>query len=312
MHHTTKTWGHRLVGWVASTYAGMIAIVIGLMAVHNGLDFQRRWRDRRRRLLVPAADHGREYLRFTLNERIQHWVLAGSFFTLALTGFALRFGWRVAWLDGEIQQVLRAGVHRGAAILFMSLAVYHLGYLLLTSRGRHMARAILPRLWSVGDFACCAGACLRLGPPSLSDWRELIATVKYNLGLSRKRPAYGRFTYVEKMEYWALAWGAVVMVTTGVVLWFETPFLNRFPYWAFDLFRIVHFYEALLATLAIVVWHLYSTVLSPDVFPLNRAMTRGTLTHEEMVREHPREIDAAQKREDDDLEQAKAAAEASK
>jgi hypothetical protein len=92
------------------------------------------------------------------------------------------------------------------------------------------------------------------------------------------------------MEYWALVWGTIIMVVTGLALWFAIPFLNRFPYWALDLFRTVHLYEAILATLAIVVWHLYATIINPDVFPLNRAMTRGTLTHEEMLREHPRDL----------------------
>jgi thiosulfate reductase cytochrome b subunit len=89
------------------------------------------------------------------------------------------------------------------------------------------------------------------------------------------------------------------MVTTGLVLWFETPFLNRFPYWTFELFRTVHFYEAMLAGLSIVVWHLYATVVNPDVFPLNRAMTRGTLTSEEMLREHPLDINPTLRREND-------------
>jgi thiosulfate reductase cytochrome b subunit len=118
----------------------------------------------------------------------------------------------------------------------------------------------------------------------------MLATIRYNLGLTQDRPAYGRFAYWEKTEYWALAWGAAIMVGTGLALWLETPFLNRFPYWAFDLLRTVHFYEATLAVLAILVWHLYYTVVNPDVFPLNRAMTRGTLTREEMEREHPLDI----------------------
>ena len=122
-----------------------------------------------------------------------------------------------------------AGLHRGAAALFLALAVYHLGYLVLTPRGRAMVRALLPRVRRVVDLACCGGACMRLGPPSVADWRELWATLKYNLGVTRTRPAYGRFTYWEKMEYWALVWGTVVMMTTGLVLWFETPFLNLFP-----------------------------------------------------------------------------------
>jgi cytochrome b subunit of formate dehydrogenase len=271
-------------------YLGMITAVIGLMLIHNGLDFQRRWRDRRRRLPPHNGAASQEILRFTFNERIQHWILAASFSTLALSGFALRFGWQLPWLKGQLQQTLRADIHRAAAVIFIVLAVYHLMYLALTRRGREMGRAILPRIRSAADVFCCAGACFRVGPPSLSDWRELVATIKYNSGLTKEPPAYDRFAYWEKMEYWALLWGGLIMTATGLVLWLETPFLNRFPYWAFELFRTVHLYEAALAGLAIVVWHFYYTIVNPDVFPLNRAMTRGTVTYEEMLREHPLDI----------------------
>ena len=86
-----------------------------------------------------------------------------------------------------------------------------------------------------------------------------------NRPYARERPAYGRFTYWERMEYWALVWGAGVMISTGVILWFEVPVLNRVPYWAFELARTVHLYEAILATLAIIVWHLYFVVAVPSV-----------------------------------------------
>jgi cytochrome b subunit of formate dehydrogenase len=291
VHHSDRTFGHRLVDLVGSMYGGMVAIVIGLMAAHNAIDFQRRWRDRARPGGAAGPDAAEPLLRFTGVERAQHWLLAGSFATLAASGFALRLGWRLPWVSGDIQETGRAMIHRGAATVFVALVVYHVGYLLVTARGRALARAILPRVWSAADVARCGLACMRLGPPGRSDWRELIATLRYNLGLVSERPAYGRFAYWEKMEYWALAWGAVVMVATGLVLWLETPFLNRFPYWAFELFRTVHFYEALLAMLAILVWHLYYTVINPDVFPLNRAMTRGWLTREEMERDHPLELE---------------------
>jgi cytochrome b subunit of formate dehydrogenase len=288
VHHTARTFGHRLVDLVAGMYGGMIAVVIGLMAVHNALDFQRRWRDRRgARTMVSGGEYGR----FTLSERVQHWTLAGSFATLAVTGFWLRLGWTVPLVEGDLQESLRAGIHRGAAVLFGGLAFYHVGYLALSSGGRSLARAILPRIRGTRDALLCVAACARLGPPTRSDWRELIATVRYNVGLTSDRPQHGRFTYWEKMEYWALAWGATVMISTGLVLWFEVPALNRVPYWAFELFRTVHFYEATLAVLAIVVWHLYYVVVNPDVFPLNRAMTRGTLTAAEMAREHPLAIE---------------------
>lgn len=294
IHHVDRGLGHRLVDWVQGMYAGMVVVVIGLMVLHNGLDFRRRWvdadRQERAREVTQTAEIP-ELVRFTLNERIQHWTLAASFTTLAITGLALRFVWRLPWVGGQLQETVRAGTHRAAAVVFMGLAVYHLGYLVFTARGRAMARTILPRLRSIGDVARCMAACYRFGPPGLVDWREMLETIRYNLGLSPHRPAYGRFAYWEKTEYWALAWGAVIMVATGLALWLETPFLNRFPYWAFDLLRTVHFYEATLAVLAILVWHLYYTVVNPDVFPLNRAMTRGTLTREEMERDHPLDIE---------------------
>lgn len=292
VHHSAKTWGHRLVDWVRVLYRGIVVGVLGLMVIHNGLDFQRRWRDRRYRQPVPAPEGAEEFLRFTRNERLQHWVAAGSFGALALTGFALRLRWRIPWVADEAQQPTRALLHRGAAVLFLGVALYHLGYVVGTARGRALLRAMLPRLRNATDQTV----------RRLSDWREQLATLRYNLGLALARPAYGRFTYWEKLEYWALVWGTLIMTGTGLALWLETPFLNRFPYWALDIGRTVHWYEAILAVGAIVVWHLYATVVNPDVFPLNRAMTRGTLTYEEMVRDHPLEINTPVDRNEDDAE----------
>ena len=74
------------------------------------------------------------------------------------------------------------------------------------------------------------------------------------------------------------------------VLWFEVPFLNRFPFWGFELATVAHYFEAILATLAIVVWHFYFTMFNPDVFPISTAMIGGELTRKEMEREHPQEL----------------------
>ena len=294
IHHLPRTLGHRLVDLARVMYRMMIVVIIGLMLLHNGLDFLRRVRDRqaarRASRAAPEATETRTYQRFTRSERVQHWVLAGSFITLAVTGFALTEGWRVPWVSPQTGAVLRSAIHRAAAVVFMSLALYHLGYLAFTARGRQTMRAMVPRLRGTVDAVCCAASCLWLGPPSRSDWRSLIQTVRYNLGLAQERPRQGRFTYAEKMEYLALLWGAAVMIGTGLALWFEVPFLNRFPFWSFQLATVVHLYEALLATLAIVVWHFYFTILRPGVFPLSKAMITGQLTREEMEREHPDEL----------------------
>lgn len=295
IHHLPRTAGHRLVDLARVMYQMMIVGVIGLMVLHNGLDFTRRWKDRPKApktigAAAAASAAGPTYLRFTPNERLQHWLLALSFITLAVTGFMLTMGWNFPGVSAQSGATLRAGTHRLAAAVLIAVGLYHLGYLAFTQRGRQVIRDLVPRLTRVANVVCCAGSCLRLGPPSMADWKDLVQLVKYNLGLTRERPQFGRFTYAEKMEYFALVWGTLVMVITGMALWFEVPFLNRFPFWSFQLATVVHYYEAILATLAIVVWHFYFTMFNPDVFPISKAMVTGELTLEEMEREHPQEL----------------------
>lgn len=308
IHHRPDTPGHKLVDVVRTMYVMMIVVTVGLMFGHNVLDFWRRarqrWLERKRNTANSATRENRPselpeepqlnkrtyILRFTAAERIQHWTLAASFMVLALTGFALQYGWNIPLLEAQQSALWRGFLHRGAAVVFMLLAVHHVGYVSFSRRGRSNLRALIPRLRSLKDIACRCAACFRLGPPSLSDWRDLIATVKYNLGLTQTRPAMGRFTYAEKMEYFALLWGSAVMILTGLILWFEVPFLNRFKYWVFDLATVVHLYEAVLATLAIIVWHFYFTIFNPHVFPLSTTMVTGRISREEMEREHKLEL----------------------
>ena len=296
VHHRPRSFGHRLVDGMRSMYLVLILVAVGAALAHNGLDLNRRLLDRRqaRRLGAPPARHheeGASYLRFTRLERAQHWLLAASFVTLALTGFALKLGWRPAWVGGEAWEAGRAAAHRTAAVVFVVLAAFHLAWLLLAPRGRAFARAILPRVRRPVDVLCAIGCCMRCGPPSAEDWRDMLQALRYDLGLASERPRFDRFGYVEKMEYLGLVWGSLVMVVTGLALWFEVPFLNRFPAWGLQLATVIHWFEALLATLFILVWHFYWTMLNPDVFPMSRAMTSGRLTREEMEREHPLELE---------------------
>lgn len=264
----------------------MIVVLVGAMLFHNAIDFAGRAR-RRRRATPSHVENEGAFLRFTLGERIQHWVLASTFMTLVLTGFALKFGWTLPGVADSWNVVLRAWGHRVAAVIFLALSVYHVGYLLLTTRGRATARALWPRFDRAANVVCCLASCVRLGPPSVSDWRDLVHTVRYNLGREAAPARMGRFSYAEKMEYFALVWGSIVMAVTGLALWFATPFLNRFPYWAIELATTIHLYEAILASLAIVVWHFYFTLFNPDVFPVSRVMFTGQIGAEEQAREHP-------------------------
>jgi cytochrome b subunit of formate dehydrogenase len=184
--------------------------------------------------------------------------------------------WWVAGIRSLSDKVfdLRGIIHRSAAVLMVSASVYHLFYILFTRRGRELIRDLRPRL---------------------QDLRDAMGIMKYNLGLSARKPKFGRFSYIEKSEYWALLWGTIVMGFTGMVMWFDNTFIGLFSKTGYDISRTVHFYEAWLATLAIIVWHLYYVIFNPDIYPLNVAWFKGTLTEAEMEEDHPLELERLRK-----------------
>lgn len=217
------------------------------------------------------------YVRWSKNERIQHWTLAISFILLVITGFALKYPetWWVRPFAGvEWLFDLRGLVHRICGAVFLALGVYHTFYMFGTHRGRQLIAAFRP---------------------TLKDLRDVGRNMAYNLGLSKHPPQFSHFSYMEKAEYFALIWGAVIMGVTGLMLWFENITLRFFPKWVIDLATVIHLYEAWLATLAIVVWHFYYVIINPDVYPLNTSMVTGKLTEKEMRDEYFLEWEALQK-----------------
>jgi cytochrome b subunit of formate dehydrogenase len=98
---------------------------------------------------------------------------------------------------------------------------------------------------------------------------------------------------VEKAEYWALVWGTAVMVLTGVLLWFDNWFIQRLPAVVLEVASVVHYYEAWLAMLAILVWHAYATVLNPKVYPMNPSWLTGRMPEEMYRHEHPEHVEEA-------------------
>ncbi len=240
--------GSRINRWVRRIYLALIFGVIGTLAVHNGL----LWWRRAVVTLRLSRQTGEE--RLDCNQRWQHGVLAVSFIVLAWSGFALKFpdSW-AAWLLGG-DETIRRWSHRGAALILVGLGVYHLAYLALTARGRVWLREFLPR-----------GA----------DWQELRERVRHLLGRAPEpRPAH-RFGYVEKFEYWAVIWGTCIMAVTGFVLWFPVAVSRWVPRWVVEVALTIHYYEAILACLAIVVWHFYHVIFDPGVYPINWAFWTG-------------------------------------
>jgi cytochrome b subunit of formate dehydrogenase len=217
----------------------------------------------------------RKYLRLTLNERFQHLNLMINFTILVITGFALKYPtafWVSPIAEAPAGMTIRGFIHRLSGVAILVLGGYHLLYLIFTERGRQIALDMIPK-WK--------------------DARDLWETLKNNLFINRpaKEIKMGRFNYREKLEYLALVWGTFVMGATGFILWYEVQWLRYFPKWTYEVAQAVHFYEAILATLAIVVWHFYSVLLDPDVYPMSWAWITGHLTEHEMKLEHGLELE---------------------
>ena len=111
--------------------------------------------------------------------------------------------------------------------------------------------------------------------------------MRYLAGLSDEKPKIGRFGYAEKIEYWAVIWGTIIMGVTGLMIWFKLDVTRFLPRWAVDVALTIHYYEAVLACLAIVVWHFYHVIFDPDIYPLNTACWNGRVSEEWQKHEHP-------------------------
>jgi cytochrome b subunit of formate dehydrogenase len=114
--------------------------------------------------------------------------------------------------------------------------------------------------------------------PTIKDARDMVDVFLYNLGLSSREPKFAKFNYAEKMEYWAFMWGTVVMALSGFLLWFNNFTLRHFPKWVSDAATAVHWYEALLATFSILIWHFYLVIFDPMVYPMDTAWLDGRIS----------------------------------
>jgi cytochrome b subunit of formate dehydrogenase len=217
----------------------------------------------------------KKYLRMTLNERAQHLNLFINFTILVITGFALKYPeafWVEPITDVPLGMTFRGFLHRLSGVAIVFLGGYHVLYLIFTERGRGVLKGMIPKL---------------------NDAVDLWETLKNNLFINRpaKELKMGRFNFREKLEYLGLIWGTLVMTVTGFILWFKEPWLMNFPMWTYDVVRAIHFYEAILATLTIIVWHFYSVIFNPDVYPMNWAWITGKMTEHEMELEHGLELE---------------------
>jgi formate dehydrogenase gamma subunit len=210
----------------------------------------------------------RYYQRFSIYERFEHIVMLLSFTTLAVTGLPQKYpeagvSQFIVGLLGGIELI--RSIHHFAATLLMLGTVYHIvavGYKIYVKRTQ---MSMLP---------------------GLQDAKDALQAFLYNIGIGKTRPQMGRFTFEEKAEYWALVWGTAIMAITGFMMWNPIATAKFLPGEAIPAAKAAHGAEAVLAVLAIIVWHMYAVHLKR----FNKAMWTGKLTEEEMLHEHPLEL----------------------
>lgn len=243
------------VRWIRYLYLGLIFVTIGGMVIHNGLAL-------RRKFTIWMQSEHRTIERLSLSQRVQHWLLLLSFITLVVSGFALVYP---EMFSLGMSEATRRLVHRVAAVVMMGVGIFHVIYVFGTNEGRAWVRDMMPER---------------------KDLRDVVQAFRYFATGRGERPKFHRFGYPEKSEYWAVVWGTVIMGATGLMIWFKVGIFNFLPRWWVDVAIAIHFYEAVLATLAILVWHLYHVIYDPDVYPVNLAFYDGRISEERYREEH--------------------------
>jgi cytochrome b subunit of formate dehydrogenase len=223
-----------------------------------------------------------QFQRFSRLNRVLHVLMIVSFMALALTGMTLKFSYTswAAFLSRRLGGFESAGfIHRAAACVMFGIFVAHL-WDLNRKRRLQYGGSLLKML---------------LGPDSMlfgiRDLREFISSLKWFVGAG-PRPRYGRWTYWEKFDYFAVFWGIFVIGSTGLMLWFPVLFTHFLPGWLINVATIIHSDEALLATGFIFTVHFFNTHLRPEKFPMDTVVFTGRMPVAEWKRDKPAEYDA--------------------
>jgi cytochrome b subunit of formate dehydrogenase len=269
--------------WLFWTFWGMTSLLLGVFVfggVHTLLWLPRAFQMRWKHADKPANPNGKQYERFSRLNRVLHALMIISFLSLALTGLTLKFSytkWAVI-LSRILGGFESAGyIHRVAATLMFGVFITHIVDLIRRKRQENTS-------WRKMLF----------GPttilPTRKDLSDFVNSIKWFLGFG-ERPKYGRWTYWEKFDYFAVFWGIFIIGSTGLTLWFPEFFTRFLPGGAINVATIIHSDEALLAAGFIFTIHFFNTHLRPEIFPMDTVIFTGRVSVEELRRDRPAEYE---------------------
>jgi cytochrome b subunit of formate dehydrogenase len=201
-------------------------------------------------------------VRFGLWQRLEHWLLAVVFLSLVATGLPQKYNDADAsvWVINALGGIDNARfLHRILACTFVGESLLHVAAIGVTVASRRFRPTMVV---------------------TFQDFRDAFNMLRYSLGMVPQRPEFDRYDYRQKFEYWGIVFGAVIMIVTGLTLWFPTYVTRLLPGQLVPAAKEMHSGEALLALLVIVIWHFYDVVFSPSVFPLDTGMITGVISRE--------------------------------
>ena len=219
----------------------------------------------------PRISPPKTYKRFDLTQRLEHGIFMASFSMLGLTGLIQKFSsspisLMIMRFLGGIENTRQ--IHHIAAIVMILVSIFHVLNVLYRILVLRTRLSMLP--W-------------------LDDFKHLFQDIAYYLGLRKQRAYYGRYNYAEKVEYLAVVWGTLLMGLTGFLMWNPISTTRFLPGEFIPAAKVAHGAEAILAVLAIVVWHFYNVHYNPDKFPMSWVWLTGRISEAEIAREHPLE-----------------------
>lgn len=210
--------------------------------------------------------------RFSRGRIFEHWLAVFTFTILVVTGISQRFfaldisQWLILKLGGIDNVRL---IHRYAAAVFVIAAASHI-------------------------VIAALGIVLKKWQPSMvinrNDFTDAVHDIRYYIGRENSPARCDRYNYKQKFEYWGILTGGLLMIATGFILWFPMTVVRVFPGELIPAAKALHSNEAMVIVLLIAVWHIYNSIFSPEVFPLDTSIFTGYISRERMAREHPIEL----------------------
>ncbi len=210
--------------------------------------------------------------RFSAFRIAEHWVFMITFSILVITGLSQKF----YSLDISTWLIFHLG-----GIDYVRLIHRYTGIIFFIATSMHVITGII-------------GIAFRRWQPSMvinkKDFSDAVHNIKYYLGMEDHPAICDRYSYRQKFEYWGVLLGSIIMVFSGLILWFPVSVTRFLPGEIIPAAKVLHTNQALLIFSIIALWHIYNSIFSPEIFPLDKGIFTGNISRERMALEHPVEL----------------------